>query len=261
MIGRREVLIGAAAAAAALARPARAERRAPDGGAGPDGGDPDTRVPISLPHRVWVADGADVLGPFDARGLADRLKTQETAARTFVWMQGMDGWALATDVPALTELVSGLPLNEIDALDPKTHLVGHWEMLMAQAGEGTRTGHMTFRADGSYALHQRVQGLAPEYSTDPKTGAQTVKLTEVDNNLTEKGTWEYRDESGVDWFWLYLKGDRDTVLKGPKDPRGGAGKKGGKSKEDYGFALRFLPGNRLYNLDTGHTFIKTGPPS
>jgi GYF domain 2 len=67
------------------------------------------------------------VGPLDARGMVERIRSGEVHGRTFVWRDGFDGWRKALEVPELIPLLEDAgvaatpphgPLTPADGLSP-----------------------------------------------------------------------------------------------------------------------------------------------
>lgn len=98
----------------------------------------------------WIARGGEALGPYSEADLDELAHTAELTPRTFVWRDGMAGWARLEQVG---ELATILRIVQIAAL-----LHGTWEVkgpIAAASGKETETLHVTlrlnFRRDGTFA--------------------------------------------------------------------------------------------------------------
>lgn len=156
----------------------------------------------------WLARRGAVLGPYSAADLDELAHTDGLTARSFLWRDGMAGWARLEEVD---ELATILRIVEIATL-----LRGSWEIkgpIAVGTGEGVETLHVTlrlnFRRDGGFAWSDTAYRPAngqtgssfhsgPYYIEPRADGAFRLLLR--------------REDVDSDWEVRVLSGDRLEVI-------------------------------------------------
>lgn len=168
---------------------------------------------------VYVAEDGQVLGPFDAAALKTRILSKAEAAKTLVWMQGMNDWTPASQVPALAGFVAGLPIET--PFDAAKFIIGSWKSDTQVIETKKKVGVMgtisfIFRADGTYSGQK-----SGAYFHSRATAGADPSRPEIDTqhyivNLTMTGTYEVT--LGQDgYFSVHMKGksvDNSTGAEG-----------------------------------------------
>lgn len=136
---------------------------------------------------MFIAVDGKATGPFGEAELARRLKSRANAATVYVWMEGMEDWALATEVPALRKVVARL--DAVEGFDPFDYILGTWVTRGNVVGALTINSRLTLTKDLQFTEVNDVT------ESQPKRTEQGTFYSVYTGHQIITGTWTYYDTS------------------------------------------------------------------